>query len=385
VTTAEFAFSASEPGSTFECSLDSAAFAACTSPRTLSGLADGEHLFEVRARDVVGNLDTTPAARSWTIDTQAPETVLDEAPAGVVASSSARLAFSSEPGATFACSLDGAPFATCASPVDRTGLVDGPHSFRVRATDDLGNVDSTPARADWAVDTRAPDTAIGDAPPELTESTSARFTFSADEPAVFECSFDGSAFTACASPAEYPALTAGPHAFRVRGRDLAGNVDGTPASRAWTIVPAAPPPSPPPGAPPPPPSPAPSPPALPVVPRRSTATATVVSGTVFVDGRGVARVPIACTGARARACRGRLSLVHSSVASGRRVTLTLATRPFTISAGRRVALAVRLNSRARRLLAHRGQLAVRAIVAWQDNGRTLTTSRRVKLELLTRR
>jgi hypothetical protein len=73
------------------------------------------------------------------------------------------------------------------------------------------------------------------------------------------------------------------------------------------------------------------------------------------------------------------------VASGRRVTLTLATRPFTIGAGRRVALAVRLNSRARRLLAKRGQVAVRAIVAWRDNGRARTTSRRVKLEPLTRR
>ena len=65
---ATFGFSANETGSTFECSLDGAAFAACTSPQAYGGLADGSHTFAVRATDSVGN--TGPVTtRTFTVDT----------------------------------------------------------------------------------------------------------------------------------------------------------------------------------------------------------------------------------------------------------------------------------------------------------------------------
>jgi hypothetical protein len=64
---ATFEFAASEAGSTFECSLDGAAFVACTSPRSYTGLAPGTHAFSVRAVDALGNVDLTPATYSWTV------------------------------------------------------------------------------------------------------------------------------------------------------------------------------------------------------------------------------------------------------------------------------------------------------------------------------
>src|SRR5665647_1854959 len=46
--TAIFTF-AGPPGATFQCQLDATAFAACTSPKTYSGLSHGSHTFLVKA------------------------------------------------------------------------------------------------------------------------------------------------------------------------------------------------------------------------------------------------------------------------------------------------------------------------------------------------
>jgi hypothetical protein len=75
-TDATFALTASEPGSIFECRLDSGAWASCATPVTYTGLADGAHLFEARATDPAGNTDTTPANQIWTIDTSNPAETL---------------------------------------------------------------------------------------------------------------------------------------------------------------------------------------------------------------------------------------------------------------------------------------------------------------------
>ena len=52
----------------------------CTSPHTTAALADGAHSFEVRATDAAGNVDPTPAARTFTVDTAAPETTITAGP-----------------------------------------------------------------------------------------------------------------------------------------------------------------------------------------------------------------------------------------------------------------------------------------------------------------
>ena len=69
--TASFAFS-SEAGAGFECSLDGGTFGSCGSPQGYSNLSDGAHTFAVRAVDAAGNVDATPASRSWTVRSALP-------------------------------------------------------------------------------------------------------------------------------------------------------------------------------------------------------------------------------------------------------------------------------------------------------------------------
>jgi len=74
---ASFAFTSNVGGATFECELDGAGFVSCDSPKEYTGLNDGTHVFKVRAKDG-GNIDTTPAAYTWTIDATAPTVTIDQ-------------------------------------------------------------------------------------------------------------------------------------------------------------------------------------------------------------------------------------------------------------------------------------------------------------------
>lgn len=70
--TPTFGFASSEPGSTFQCRVDSQAFVSCSSPHTVSPLNAGAHVFEVRAIDGSGNIDPTPATRAFTVELPGP-------------------------------------------------------------------------------------------------------------------------------------------------------------------------------------------------------------------------------------------------------------------------------------------------------------------------
>ncbi len=90
-TSATATFISDEPGSTFECSLDAAAFSACVSPRTWTGLAVGEHKVRIRAVDPVGRVDTSPASAKWTVSSSATEESTPTAPPPSVAASVASI------------------------------------------------------------------------------------------------------------------------------------------------------------------------------------------------------------------------------------------------------------------------------------------------------
>ena len=93
----------------------------------------------------------------FTVDTMPPDTSVSGGPAGPTNSTQATLNFgSTESNSTFECRLDGGAWASCSSPKSYSGLSEGSHSFDVRASDQAGNVDPSPASRSWVVDTTLP-------------------------------------------------------------------------------------------------------------------------------------------------------------------------------------------------------------------------------------
>jgi len=230
---ATFAFTvtnATGKSPTFECKLDGSDFATCTSRKTYLNLSDGPHTFRVRATGTGGTGPET--VYTWTVDTVGPTSAITQRPADPTNSRSASFTVAANEPASFQCKLDDAAFASCASPQLYSDLADGRHTFVVKGSDSLSNVGPETAYA-WTIETRPPAVAVTSGPAALTNSTSAGFSFAADEPATFQCNLDGGGFEPCSSPASYAGLPDGGHAFGVRATDVAGNVGA--ASASWTI------------------------------------------------------------------------------------------------------------------------------------------------------
>ena len=238
-TSATFGFAAaSDPGAHFECKLDlpgqPGGYAACGSPvdksESYGGLsANGAYAFSVRAKDPSGNLDSTPATWSWTVDTIAPTVSIGGTPGHNSVTTSTSTAFTvtaSEPGTSLACTFDGSP-ASCSGPAT---VGEGTHSFTARATDPAGNVGPLATRT-WTVDTSAPAVAIAGSPADgaTTSSTTAAFTVTAD-PGTRSCTLDGAPVADCDAPIS--GLGPGAHTFVAEVTDAGGTGS---ASRSWTV------------------------------------------------------------------------------------------------------------------------------------------------------
>ena len=157
-----FEFACDDPsGCTFECRLDPAGFLPCASPHQVSSLQHGLQIFQVRARDALGNADTTPSEYSWTVDAAAPETVgVDGPPSTTEQRDNLEFTFGcDETGCRFECRLrvfdgvtfDSPPFEQCSSPANYSGLDPRAYRFEARAVDVVGNADTTPWNHEFAV------------------------------------------------------------------------------------------------------------------------------------------------------------------------------------------------------------------------------------------
>jgi hypothetical protein len=162
---------------------------------------------------------------------------------GVVSGSRHSASFAlhaSQAGASYQCSLDGAAFSSCTSPVSYSGLAPGSsHTFAARAVVGAGG-DPTPAVEQFTLDLTPPETSLVSGPQGETSSSSAVWEVAGSEPNPgrygYLCRMDGAVAGKCPRLYRESALCRGPHTFSVAAVDAAGNVDPSPVIAQMTVT-----------------------------------------------------------------------------------------------------------------------------------------------------
>jgi hypothetical protein len=187
----------------------------------------------------VTKITTSPAV---TADKLTKEKTASFAFAAYEADSSGNATTTPTTGATFECELVGpgqtAGFSACSSPKSYENLADGEYTFAVRASDTASppNVDATPEKFTWRVQTAPPNTVITRGPSRWALAKTATFglAISPAGTAKYRCSLDGVG-RLCTGSSTTLAFAAGTHTFAVQGTDSLGNEDPTAATRTFTL------------------------------------------------------------------------------------------------------------------------------------------------------
>jgi Bacterial Ig-like domain len=237
-----FGFTVDGDPTRVECSIDqgTSAYVSCSAPAYASpvSLPDGRYTFRVRGTDAAGNVGTA-AIRRFSVDRDAPDLKIDSGPEGPTNNAAPSFGFTAEPGASAKCSIDqGTPaYVTCSATYASTGpLPEGAYTFRVQATDGVGN-QAAQSRS-FTVDTTTPSLSISFGPAGATSDNTPLFGFLAEARATVACSIDQGtpAYGPCSGAGSHAAvapLADGAYAFRVRATDSAGNE--TIATRGFTV------------------------------------------------------------------------------------------------------------------------------------------------------
>jgi predicted DNA-binding antitoxin AbrB/MazE fold protein len=195
---------------------------------SLSGVSNGTHSIGVRSRDAAGNWSGT-VTKNVVVDKTVSASV--SALPAITTAATVPLTFTKDAdGVKAECAMDGGAYAVCSSGWSgiSAASADGTHSYKVRVTDDVGNVAET-AAVSTTIDRTLPVLAFTDGPAEGQQvvTSNAAITFSLVEarPNTVKCKLDAGAWNACSAgtPVQLVGLTDGTHVLSVQAVDLAGN------------------------------------------------------------------------------------------------------------------------------------------------------------------
>ncbi|HIE27877.1 TPA: PEGA domain-containing protein, partial [Candidatus Poribacteria bacterium] len=214
-----------------------------TDSKTYYDLPDGDYTFYVKAKDEVGNEQHKSAERRFTVDTVAPGATITSGPKALITYNNVTINFSAKEPEIFEYYLSGRESEFSHSTLDTTvsynNLPDGSYTFYVRAKDKAGNIDKTPASCSFTIDTVPPETTITKAPESVVTYDDVIFIFTANEKVTFSYYLEGydkgySDYTSESSKI-YHNLPDGIYKFHVKAKDLAENIEESPAIQSFTI------------------------------------------------------------------------------------------------------------------------------------------------------
>ena len=217
-----------------------------------SDLADGGHTFYVRARDEAGNVDTSAASRSFVVDTTGPALQGIQA-VSIHASGATIIWTTNEPAdsqveygltASYGMTTSLDTNLTTAHSVVITGLdLAVTYHYRVMSRDAMGNLSISGDQTFTTYDSAPPDTTILSGPAGAVPSTDVTFVWTGQDdvsPVVnllYSYQMDDATWSSYSGNTSqaFAGLAQGPHTFRVRALDEAGNPDPTPATRTFSV------------------------------------------------------------------------------------------------------------------------------------------------------
>ena len=244
----------------------------------IHNITEGKHLVQVRATDVAGMEDPTPAKHEWITDLTPPTLYVIEQPSKVTTMDSARFAVNCSEKYNVLYKLDNMAWKNAdGSPVKRdfdgtvkpsgssklisgvarfrlTNIKEGRHTIALNVSDIVGNVGSAKPIT-WVVDLGPPRTTIVSAPDPHSRVRKAAFKLRAGEPdcqyeyrldrkvwrdtAGRNAKLDGMKITYKSDELSNSGailvfdVSPGFHTLEVRARDAAGNLDPRVAAHEW--------------------------------------------------------------------------------------------------------------------------------------------------------
>ncbi len=228
--------SAGPSGLEVKCQLNVAPEQPCTTATSYisPALADGTHVLRISVLDRAKNR-SIQFVYNFTVDSTRPVVSLqaETQPAPATKSRSAAFRYTiADLGTgldTVTCQLDTGPINTTCNRTATNfyNLADGPHTFRLIATDKVGN--SVTYQHTWRIDNVAPVIEVTRFPAPTTSVKTAQFFFSTSDDGGTgiqsrQCQLDSNPVVNCASGVKYFITVKGTHRWRLTVTDRAGNV-----------------------------------------------------------------------------------------------------------------------------------------------------------------
>jgi len=235
-TTVTFEFASADTSAIFECSINGGLFDWCSSPKTYSGLTDGDYTVSIRAVDIAGNYSDV-GVHAFKVDQLALTVNITTSIPAFTNAATFTIVFAKHNPAiagTFECKIDFLDWAACVSPLTLNNLGEGEHLVQIRIRDASGGL-SSPANLSWRIDRTAPILSINTGPNGNvtimdTATAPATFTFLAQDIGgsqlrTVTCQLDSGAATNCANQVSYQIQGNGAaHTLTIRATDNANNL-----------------------------------------------------------------------------------------------------------------------------------------------------------------